>query len=865
MKTRSIISKMNNFSNYLFKNWLTIIYILAFSVFFNSIIIPIFPNVKFEIVSLNINRIEKIIGLSSLYFIILLYLCKNKYNFWCRYKNTYLLKNPPFILIDGILLLIIFSVLINYFLKRDVFLNLLNNNSEHFIILFLFLLSIPILWQLKSLSLKKNIKNKPPHSQEDIYTLHDIPINDEKEDLLDRGPFVNVLYNEINNLSPSSSFVFALYGKWGEGKTSAINLLINKIKKDDNLAYLYFVPWYYNDNDSILKAFYYHINEAINEKYIIPDLKRFFTKYIRLILSGIPNFNLNYLLKDNSISSIKNNLQNKINLINEKNILIIIDEIDRLSADECKFIFKLIRNNTNFHKIIYLLSFDIGIIEEGLKINKEFIEKIVQYKLILPPPDQKNIDKFCYYYNNMFFKKYKIHKTEKEKFLSEYNKIYMIYISSIINTLRKAKIYFNSIDVVFPLIKDEVNISDFFILEVIRIFYKDIYNDIWANDWVYIPLKWSGNIEFLRDPFAITGKNGEKENYIKDHLNNLLLKYNKYEKDILIGLLCDLFPEQINEIYGKSSLGFKGYPEVQRKDKRINHPECFKKYFLLKVPKGEISDKFIRGKIAQINKHRNGQNRIFLKNLFIDLKKKGQLIEFLKKIVFLYYDDLSLNSVKNLIQTISEEINIFGDEEIEICINITLTLIDKKLTSNDIQNILIEIILNSNNLYFIVGIIYYCKKENKGNFDKIYSSIDFNSIKAAAKTKLKKHFLLDKNNIFKEYAASYQWKRILYLWASNWEKDSTECKEETNKYLFTIFEKNKDDLILFLRDIRGKNFEGEELRFNFSNIKVIINIDELKDIIVQILKEDIPKEKNDIELLDNFITSYEEYTKKNNA
>lgn len=858
MKTRSIISKMKIFLNYLFKNRLTIIYILAFSVFFNLIIIPIFSNVKFEIVSLDVNRVEKIIGLSSLYFIIFLYLYKNKYYFWCRYKNTYLLKNPPFILVDGILLILIFSVFINYFLKRDVFLNFLNNNSEHFIILFLFLLSIPISWQIKSLSLKKNIKNKPPHSQEDIYTLHDIPINDEKEDLLDRGPFVNVLYNEINNLPPSSSFVFALYGKWGEGKTSAINLLINKIKKDDNLAYLYFVPWYYNDNDSILKAFYYHINEAINETYIIPDLKRFFTKYIRLILSGIPNFNLNYLLKDNSISSIKNNLQNKINLINEKNILIIIDEIDRLSADECKFIFKLIRNNTNFNKIIYLLSFDIGIIEEGLEINKDFIEKIVQHKLILPPPDQKNIDEFCYYYINMFLKEYKIPRTEKEKFLSEYNKIYMMYIPSIINTLRKAKIYFNSVNVVFPLIKDEVNISDFFVLEVIRVFYNDIYNDIWANDWVYVPLKWSGKIEYLRDPFAITDNNGEKEKYIKGHLNNLLSEYNKYEKDILIGLLCNLFPEQINEIYSKSILRFKGSQEVQRKDKRINHPECFKKYFLLKVPKGEISDKFIQGKIAQINKRKNGQNRTFLKNIFIDLKKKGQLIEFLNKIVVLYYDDLSLNSIKKLIQTISEEINIFGDEEIDICIKITLT-------SNDIQNILIEIISNSSNLYFIVDIICYCKKENKGNFDKIYSSIDFNSIKASAKIKLKKHFLLDKNNIFKEYTSSYQWKRILYLWASNWKKDSTECKEEVNKYLFTNFEKNKDDLILFIRDIRVKNFEGEELRFNFSNIKVIINIDELKDIIVQILKEDIPKEKNDIELLDNYLTSYEEYTKKNNA
>jgi hypothetical protein len=59
--------------------------------------------------------------------------------------------------------------------------------------------------------------------------LSDSPITDGRQDRLRRGTFVNALYREIKFLPYEDSFCFGLYASWGEGKTSILNLLKNKL------------------------------------------------------------------------------------------------------------------------------------------------------------------------------------------------------------------------------------------------------------------------------------------------------------------------------------------------------------------------------------------------------------------------------------------------------------------------------------------------------------------------------------------------------------------------------------------------------------------------------------------------------------
>jgi predicted KAP-like P-loop ATPase len=93
----------------------------------------------------------------------------------------------------------------------------------------------------------------------------DNPIASYEEDLLKRRGFVRQLSQILAEASPNQSNVFALYGEWGAGKTSVINLLkleLEKVGKDAPLA-IEFNPWVFSAQDQLLEAFFSEVGQAI--------------------------------------------------------------------------------------------------------------------------------------------------------------------------------------------------------------------------------------------------------------------------------------------------------------------------------------------------------------------------------------------------------------------------------------------------------------------------------------------------------------------------------------------------------------------------------------------------------------------------
>ena len=63
----------------------------------------------------------------------------------------------------------------------------------------------------------------------------DNPISKSIDDKLNRTSFVEHISNiisQFSNKQDSSSIVFGLYGKWGDGKTSLINLIKENLLKN---------------------------------------------------------------------------------------------------------------------------------------------------------------------------------------------------------------------------------------------------------------------------------------------------------------------------------------------------------------------------------------------------------------------------------------------------------------------------------------------------------------------------------------------------------------------------------------------------------------------------------------------------------
>ncbi len=76
--------------------------------------------------------------------------------------------------------------------------------------------------------------------------------------------------------------------------------------------------------------------------------------------------------------------------------MVIIDDIDRLTAAEIRQIFQLVKLSARFPYVVYVLAFDRDAVAEalselGVTSGEEYLEKIVQVSFDLPPISEQTM------------------------------------------------------------------------------------------------------------------------------------------------------------------------------------------------------------------------------------------------------------------------------------------------------------------------------------------------------------------------------------------------------------------------------------------------------------------------------------------
>ncbi|MFY4744076.1 P-loop NTPase fold protein, partial [Aliarcobacter butzleri] len=84
----------------------------------------------------------------------------------------------------------------------------------------------------------------------------DTPILNYADDLLSRDIFVDSLASTIKNYVDKESLTIGLYGKWGEGNTSVINLVKEKLEEQTDIIYFRFEPWLYSNTEQLMSMFF---------------------------------------------------------------------------------------------------------------------------------------------------------------------------------------------------------------------------------------------------------------------------------------------------------------------------------------------------------------------------------------------------------------------------------------------------------------------------------------------------------------------------------------------------------------------------------------------------------------------------------
>lgn len=447
-------------------------------------------------------------------------------------------------------------------------------------IVFAALIMVTVVNLIKNLS---NIKS-PAKENKQYNPLADLPINSFNRDILDRKTFVKDLFKQINTYKYKETLTIAIYAGLGEGKTTVLNLLKETIKTSAPNQYIIidFNPWHYKDENAITQGFFYEFKTSIHRG-VFDEAGEALKKYSQILQFGTPKVALHRKLThiEESLSELTEKINNAIERQNKK-IIVLIDEIDRLSKPAILKVFELVQSSAKFRNTIYILSFDVGKVADVLSeeggIN--FLEKIVQNSIRLPASEKNTIRQFLYQQIDSILKKNSFDVSERQKIMQRFAYSYESKLETIMKNLRDVKFFLNSFKLSFAPVKTEVNVFDFLILSLIRAFFPNIYSDICTNPEHYIAMDKSQKdfplvTEISGNPSKLSVK--QKTRHIENLLNEQIADENK--KNLAANLLLEIFPIKCQNKISKACLK----PTISEKQKRICHQKCFARYFMCKA------------------------------------------------------------------------------------------------------------------------------------------------------------------------------------------------------------------------------------------------------------------------------------------
>ncbi|MDF2577322.1 MAG: hypothetical protein K0S74_806 [Chlamydiales bacterium] len=357
--------------------------------------------------------------------------------------------------------------------------------------------------------LTDSLLEKSPISQVSLQA--DIPIELPEQDQLNRFPFAQDLAACIKNWDSEENLVIALCGPWGIGKTSLKNLTVSLLKQEDAYEIVEFNPSELYSQDAIVVEFFKTLLNACI-KQTQPSFIHKFTRYATRATGTLKQidtpptkwfYNILKILMapfkktENSIwaiqpSSAEENLATlKGQILKEmdklqKPILFVIDDIDRLTKEEAKLVFSLVKSNAEFPKLVYLLLFDYNRCAEALKDTDQaqegehFLSKIIQVFLDVPPIDPQQLkEKFQIYLDLVVYKlSLDVATSDKERLEKA-----IPDILHFIHSMRELKRFFNSLKFQLSLTatinqKKQIHLLPKVVLEVIRVFQNKVYRSL---------------------------------------------------------------------------------------------------------------------------------------------------------------------------------------------------------------------------------------------------------------------------------------------------------------------------------------------------------------------------------------------------
>lgn len=480
---------------------------------------------------------------------------------------------------------------------------------------------------------------------------NDDPIRSIEEDVLGVREFAEALTKKIED--NNGKLIIGVYGPWGSGKSSLFSMMEEYYPKEQ--GQLYFTPWYFGENNhQIIPKFLEELAESIRGKQgynlkLEAEIKKYATFFQKLQYSAkgvsVPygEFLMGLFQEQQSLEQTKDNITQMLKASNE-NIIVFIDDLDRLDTEEIALVFKLVRLVCDFPNITYVLALDEEVVSYSLgkmygtdvdeeKIRERgrgYLEKFIQVPIYLPKADEKKL--------KLFLLKGVEKILREEEIISEFvtreenNLRPIIDVSTFHLSIRNIKRYLNIVRFFVPLLKKEVFVDDLLYLLLLKVSSPGLYE--WIRN--HPDIVFQDNKEFF---------DGNEE------VKRVVSDYRQFQK-------------VIEELFPYMGYAFRGVARPKKVEQNLPNSHMpissimyFQKYFMYTTPYKEIPQEVLNRFYDFLSSHDHtpsmrelvklemlyDQNDILSK---IELEVQNQKTDILPEVLSLYkqkYDDCGDN------------------------------------------------------------------------------------------------------------------------------------------------------------------------------------------------------------------------------
>ncbi len=318
----------------------------------------------------------------------------------------------------------------------------------------------------------------------------DNPIRDSQSDVLGRAPLARRFAQQLMSLDATEGSVVGVLGPWGSGKTSFVNLARADLEAA-GATVLDYNPWMFSGAEQLVDSFFLELSAQLGLRPELAEIGKSLEEYGEafsgfslwpLLGPWVERGRATTKLLARILQRRKQGYSGRrVRLVTAlaaltRPIVVILDDIDRLSTGEIRDVFRLVRLTASFPNVIYVVAFDRLRVEQALGEQgipgRDYLEKILQVAVDLPAVPEAALDRQVF----MAIEHAISGVDSPGQFDADiWSDVYMEIIRPLIGNMRDVRRYAAAVHGTVRDLAGEVALPDVLALEAIRVFLPDVF------------------------------------------------------------------------------------------------------------------------------------------------------------------------------------------------------------------------------------------------------------------------------------------------------------------------------------------------------------------------------------------------------